>query len=239
MNTRKERSVPDTKGNAAGSQRRAWVLLFAVFVLAAVGFSFIQALGMGPDEAAHVKYIKYIANEGKLPIWDPIDGGKAGYETQHPPLFYALGAVVYRGSAGLPENWRWQFLRWYTLAIGIALFWVVRGMLSDFFRGRSRLALISAAGFMLTPLTIEYSSYTNPDIMSTLWSAVVLWMCLRVVRGTVVRRDRVCLSIAFGFGLLTKLTAIGLLPVIIAAHVWEPQSDPEKAGERDASIASW
>ena len=159
-------------------------------------------------------------------------GGEGGYEAQHPPLYYALGAVVYRATAGLPENWRWQAVRWYSLLIGLVLLLVARGFISEYFRGCAPAALFALAAVGFTPLLLEYMTYINPDVMSVMWCGVILWMSMRVARGEAIIRDRIVLAIALGLGLLTKLTVLGTIPIIVIAHLIEPHPGAKRLWER-------
>lgn len=171
-----------------------------------------------------MEYVRFLANQRRLPIWQPVGGGEAGYESQHPPLYYAAAAVVYSLSLGLPENWRWYVLRWFTLAISGVLFWVARRFSLEYFKGRFVPAFCATAGFSLTPTTLLHMSYINVDILSVLLCSVVLWMSVRLARGTATRRDRATLGLAFGLGLLTKITVFGTLPVLALAHFLDPQA---------------
>ena len=216
-------TAPDAK--TAPADRRLWAGAFVLFALFGLLFSIIQPLNRPPDEGAHAQYARFLATEHRFPQWVAEGGGEAGYEAQHPPLYYALGAAVYAAAGGLPERWRWHLLRWMTLGLGILLCFVARGFFRDYFRGNGAAALAGTAAFVLTPLTLLYCSYINVDALSLLLSSVVLWMCIRVARGEAERRDRALLAIAFGLGLLTKLTILGTLPVILAAHLSEPQGE--------------
>ena len=209
-----------------------WAALFVLFLAWGFTFSVIQPLLRTPDEPAHGRYVLFLAKEMRLPKWEPVGGGEAGYEAQHPPLYYAVGAVVYRLASGLPEHWRWNVLRWYTLAIGAALFWIARRCLLEFFNGRFAPAYGATAAFTLTPLTLLYFCYANVDGAAVMWSSVILWMSMRIARGSATTRDRVILAAAFGLGLLTKLVVLGALPVIALAHVLDPQVEPERRWER-------
>jgi 4-amino-4-deoxy-L-arabinose transferase-like glycosyltransferase len=218
--------------NPTGKARWPWLVLFAIMISLAVAYSLIQPLGESPDEAAHMKYVKFLASEHRLPVWKFDGGGEAGYEAQHPPLYYALGALVYASTSALPENWRWQSVRWLSLLIGACLLLCARGLFLGIFRGRLGPAIAATAAVGFTPLMLEYMSYVNPDILSIFFCCVVLWMSTRVARGEAQTRDRIALAVALGLGLLTKLTIIGVVPVVIAAHFWEPHADHKRRWER-------
>ena len=242
--------MSDKTERGRSSAAIVWSGLLALAIALGFVFSVIQPPGGPGDEDAHVRYIRFLADRQRLPVWEPSGGGEAGYEAQHPPLYYAVGALVYDLTSELPENWRWYALRWYTLALGLALFLVARGFCLEYFHGRQSPAIAAAAAFALTPTTLLHVSYVNVDLASVLMCSLVIWMCLRVARGTASMRDRVVLAVALGLGLLTKLTAVGMLPAVVLAHVWDPNVDAARQRERRivracltllgaAAIAGW
>ena len=235
---------------AAGRERLLWIGLLAFVAAWGFLFSLIQPLGGPGDEDAHIRYVRFLADEGRLPEWRAEGGGEAGYESQHPPLYYAAAALVYSLTGPLPEHWRWYALRWLSLALGIALFAVARAFALDYFHDRFRPAFAATAAFMLMPTTLLHISYVNVDLASVLWCSIVLWMAVRVARGEASPRDRVALAAAFGLGLLTKLTALGMLPAVVLAYVWDPRVAAGKEREQRlvraaltllgaAAIAGW
>lgn len=227
-------NIPDTRGTGWTSRRPLlpWTILFTLFLAWGFLFSVISPAGGPSDENAHMQYVRFLANERRLPIWERIGGGEAGYESQHPPLYYAAAAVVYSLSAPLPENWRWYVVRWFSLALSGLLFWVARKFSLEYFKGRFVPAFFATAAFSLTPQTLYYVSYINPDILSVLMCSVALWMSLRLVRGTARPGDRALLSVAFGAGLLTKLTVLGTVPFLILAHFLDPQVEEDRKREQ-------
>ncbi len=74
--------------------RKISVLLF-VFVCLALFYSISIPLFEGPDEDAHFRFAKYIADQRALPVqaFAP-GGGDAGHQGWQPPLYYALAALV-------------------------------------------------------------------------------------------------------------------------------------------------
>jgi 4-amino-4-deoxy-L-arabinose transferase-like glycosyltransferase len=140
--------------------------------------------------------------------------------------------VVYELTSKLPENWRYYALRWYTLAIGAALFWVARKFSLEYFNGKSGPALATTAAFMLAPVTMRYYSHINVDSASVLLSSACLWMAMRVARGTATARDRAGLGILLGLGLLTKVTIFAAFIAAMFAHVVDRGVTPEKRWEQ-------
>lgn len=220
--------------------RWAWSLLLAVYLLFAFIFSIIQPLGRTPDEAAHVTYAKFLAQNHRLPIFDVMGGGEAGYEAQHPPLYYAAMAVVYGLTGFLAENWRWHVMRWATiLLLGLPMFVICRRFFTEALgeRGRcatadpdedqggcvveegSTLAFIGTASVMLMPLTLLYTGYINPDGAAMVFGTLTLWLAWRQRLGEPDWRQALILGAVAGLGALCKVSAAPALAVALLAHI--------------------
>jgi len=199
--------------------RLRWPLLAVAYGVTALLFSVIQPLGRTPDELAHVQYVRFLAEEKRLPIFVPSDGGEAGYEAQHPPLYYAMMALVWRATEGVQDRWRWHVMRWATVMIvgygTLALCWAMfrRIWPQDSFR-----AWASAATVMLMPLTILYTGYINPDGCAMLWATAAACLCLEtaVARPSLARAA--LLGAVLAAACLTKLSA--LPTVLVAAYAY-------------------
>lgn len=198
-------------------RRLRWTLLVVVFVALAFTFSVIQPLGRTPDEGAHVQYIVFLAEQGRLPVFSPRGGGEAGYEAQHPPLYYALMAVAWACSAGLATEWRWHLLRWLTVVIvGGGTFLVCARMFRRIWPDHDGLAWAATATTMLMPLTLLYVAYINPDGMAMLWASATLWLSLEIALGQ--RRWPLCLALGAVVA-AAALTKISALPTLLVAAV--------------------
>lgn len=67
------------------------VLLWIYFFLG-VTVSFVTPLNEAPDEADHFLFVKYLLENGRLPVMHPIASKNETMEANQPPLFYALNA---------------------------------------------------------------------------------------------------------------------------------------------------
>lgn len=210
------------------SPRLGALLVLSVQLALGWFFSVIQPLGRAPDETAHVQYVAFLAQKAQLPIFQAQGGGVAGYEAQHPPLYYALGAVVYRLSSGQDEALRWHLLRWATLlCVGGALFFASLRFFQTLWPLRPRLALAATASVVWMPLSLLYCGYINPDGLVAVWCAFTLWFCARAFRGEVSRRDAVLLGAWCGLALLTKLSGFPCLLIALWA-LWKSQHIEKK-----------
>lgn len=159
-----------------------WIVLFVIYLLLAFVFSIIQPLGRTPDEAAHVQYVKFLAEQRRLPFFEPQGGGEGGYEAQHPPLYYAVMAIVYAAAQPFAERWRWHILRWATIAlVGIPMYFISRHFFLQLYPQQSVLAFWGTATVMLMPLTLLYSAYVNPDGMAMLWASGALSIAVQLL----------------------------------------------------------
>jgi hypothetical protein len=135
--------------------RRPWLLLLAIYLLLAVTYSVVQPLGRTPDETAHMQYVAFLAQQHRLPIWSPQGGGEAGYESQHPPLYYGVMALAYAATTGMPENWRWHAMRWVTiLLIGVPMFLISRRFFTLLWGEGSWHPFIAVPSVRLMPMTL-------------------------------------------------------------------------------------
>jgi 4-amino-4-deoxy-L-arabinose transferase-like glycosyltransferase len=67
------------------------------------------------------------------------------------------------------------------------------------------------------PTYTFFGGMFNNDALLNAWVACALVLCVRVLQGHVARRDLVVLGVVLGLGLMTKLTALTMLPVAALA----------------------
>ncbi len=72
-------------------ERIGLALLLIAYVVLAVGYSLVTPLYESTDELRHVRYVRHIATYGNLPLQR---AGAPRAQSHHPPLYYALGALV-------------------------------------------------------------------------------------------------------------------------------------------------
>ncbi|HEY8476462.1 MAG TPA: glycosyltransferase family 39 protein [Chloroflexota bacterium] len=77
---------------------REWTRLAPIvmgFVVASVAFSIATPLLEAPDEPSHVAMVRYLATHRTLPVQRPPADFPVGQEGSQPPLYYALGALLF------------------------------------------------------------------------------------------------------------------------------------------------
>ncbi len=80
---------------------RGLYLIAAAFVALSLAWNFAVPVFEAPDESAHLQYILFVADQGRLPDLHT-EVRQVGIEGFHPPLYYALLGAMVRGS-GMPH----------------------------------------------------------------------------------------------------------------------------------------
>jgi hypothetical protein len=185
--------------------------LLLVFVGLATWYSFTVPLGEAPDEAPHFTYVRYIAQQGRLPKTTE------EHEAFQPPLYYALGAAMtfwiddvpghgfaIRANADFDvsdprapknlllhsaaESWpyrgyalSWHLVRLLSIALGAVTVWAVYQLGRTLFPRRPAIPLGMAALTAFMPQFLFMSAVVNNDNAATAVSALVLWQMAAVL----------------------------------------------------------
>ncbi len=159
-----------------------------------------------PDEGAHFQYVAYVAQAWRLPLFAGYAG--VGYEAHQPPLYYFLTAVLYHLVGGAGKGVR--LLSTLFSAGVVWLTWLcARRLLPD----RPLIALTATGFVAFLPMHIAIGSAVGNDALTNLLFAGVLYGLLK--RGSSnPERQALWVGILTGLALLTKATAILLLPVV-------------------------
>ncbi len=206
-----------------------------VFVAGAVVMAAYTPPGGGPDEPFHMAYVKSIAEQHKLPLLPGFEvaeqpGRIISQQAQHPPLYYVLSAPAWwiTGGDETATYWILRAVGILTFAAVIVLTWLC--VLAVFGKTARGQAIASASVFVLSVSTTYgcVGGGVNNEAPATLiaYAALLLavsrrpernWWGVPLLTGLVV-----------GCALLTKLTAIALVPVTLfalcrregASHLW-------------------
>ncbi|MFZ9857410.1 MAG: ArnT family glycosyltransferase [Roseiflexaceae bacterium] len=201
-------------------------------------------LGEAPDEPAHMDYARFVAVNQRLPVQcaNPCRSDVPG-EGHQPPLAYLIAAAVTypwidHGEwvpqpvnpgfvwsdgtdrqaliHGTRELWPWQgnILAWrimrmlsavlITVAVGVV--WLIAQRIST-----PNIALTAVALLVITPQTAIVGSTMSNDALLMLFSSVAIYQSVIVTR----RRGMILLGLWLGCAIITKLSAIVLLPLIL------------------------
>ncbi|MBC8094870.1 MAG: tetratricopeptide repeat protein [Akkermansiaceae bacterium] len=167
---------------------------------------------IGFDATHHLDYIRAIQTWHGLPKTDE------GWETHQPPLYYVVCASLMQAgglSAASPEGL--MALRVVSLLVGVGQILFVFASLRLLFPNELRRPLLGAGMAATLPAHLYHAHYITNETMFALFVSAVFYFALRILR----RAEFSPLSCAglgacIGLALLTKLSALILVPVVFA-----------------------
>ncbi len=260
---------------AAPSDAGRWrlgLLLGIVLVQTALVGAYRQRIpvGEGPDEATHIEYSRHLLAGKGLPTVR--EGEAALTQATHPPLYYALGAVLALGGAidslQLPVNPFFsanlldpapvpnihlppapelpaaagvataQRMRLLSLACAWVVVLATCRLVGILLPGRPALALAAAATIAWWPPFLFASAVFSNDMGANAAAAVALAGAAHLlVKGAERHRVLTATGAALGVGLLSKLTVLGVVPIVGAAWLLgRRRRPPARSWGRDLAL---
>lgn len=143
--------------------------------------------------------------------------------TQHPPLYYALGAGVLHVTGLTEARWDHQLLalRLFDVLLLAPLVplasWSARRL-----TGSAAAGAVAATFPLLVPQVGHILGSVTNDALVTLVGSVVAALVVRVLTGDRGLRTAALIGVVVGVGLLTKVMAAFMLPVIALAYLLSP-----------------
>jgi len=179
-------------------------------------------LGKGPDESAHVRYVEFLAENHRLPVFNAANPDP-DYEFHQPPLYYVLCLPSYL-LAGKGTEKATQVLRFFTVLLSIALLYLTFALGRMLAPSNPWTALAAAGVVALLPMHLSVVSSVGNDALAEIWCAVTLLVLVGYLRAASTRRTAECnqrlgawpmaaAGLAIGLGLLTKSLTVLLFPV--------------------------
>lgn len=212
-----------------------------------------------PDEPAHFNYVKHLATTGTLPVLQPgdydqdyllqlttarfpdslpVDGLR--YESHQPPLYYLLGAVVYKASEGASLDRQVMALRALSIFFGALLLLAVYALAGLTLPGRPLLALAATAFVGAVPMQQFLSAAVQNDSLSLLVMTLVLAVLVAGLRYGFADRLALVLGLLLGLALLTKVTIYGAVPLALLAILvrrrWQVRPDLASGGTTGGTL---
>ncbi|MDQ1301281.1 MAG: hypothetical protein QG637_1202, partial [Chloroflexota bacterium] len=206
-----------------------------------LAYSVAIPLGEAPDEADHLAYAAYIAQEQRLPQ------GAEMTQAKHPPLYHALAAAV-AGWVGLDtgflranpdsgftadaspnffihttaESWPWRagpramhLARLISVLAGLGVVGMTYALGCALWPGRPALAVGAAAFAAFLPESLFIGGAMSNDMLAALLGTMALWLALRSHKPW----HAVVTGIVMGLGLWAKVSVAALWPVVCLAMV--------------------
>ena len=219
-----------------------WVLALIVICYLVLGtlYAVLTPKWQAPDEPAHFNYIKHLAEKGRLPVLQPgdypyqyLEEIKAAkfppsmpisairYESHQPPLYYALGALVYRLTSALGADVQFLTLRLFSVLLGALVLVTAHQVVCTVFPAKPFLALAATAFIAIVPMHITFTAAINNDTLAELVLLLILWRSVRIVRTSLDARQVMITGMLLGLALLTKTTiyvSLGIVAVAVLLH---------------------
>src|SRR4029079_727713 len=141
------------------------------------------------------------------------------YAANHPPLYYAVMAPLYRATNFMSLERQQYVLRAAAIPIGLLVVWPIYVRAGLLFPG-DRLMLMVAPTFVAFQTQFSYeSAMVNNDIMLIGVFTVLVYLLIRGVRRGFTLKSSVLIGLVFGLGLLAKASMLSAAPLIAFAII--------------------
>jgi 4-amino-4-deoxy-L-arabinose transferase-like glycosyltransferase len=178
-----------------------------------------------PDERQHANYVAHLLSGAGFPVFDPKDPNLGeDYQSHQPPAYYVLEAGwtklvgvsdVTSQDAGVKVRALNCFIGGATvLAVFLLGFWGF---------GRPEVGVCAAAVAGCLPMNIALSGAVSNDPLLIFLCTASLALCARSIHRGWSVRSALALGCFVGLALLTKTTALALLPAVLVAVLLSPQ----------------
>ena len=204
--------------------------LVAVYALLSLGLIFSVPIGNAPDESAHLEYVKFIADNNALPVFEPRGAPFPGYEFHQPPLFYIVSAVFWKIS---PPEIAPYACRIVSMLCGAACLWFIWNAIVCLFPKRCELAIVATGFAALWPLHVAVGSFAGNDSIADLVCTAMFWKMAQMSAKTsaqtttsstrcvtrITPRDAVVIGVLIGLGILSKNTTV-VIGAVALVTLW-------------------
>ncbi len=223
---------------------RRWLIFFlGAYLLTAFFYASSTPAWQSPDEPAHYNYIAHIAETGSLPALHQGDYDQSlldvllstrfapkiptsglRYESYQPPLFYLTATPIFWLTDG-----HLLALRLYNVLLGLFSLTLLYHCVALVFPHKTMLAAGAVAFAASLPMHVAMTAAVNNDGLAALLILASMLALLRWMRvqfyaeaslddEAQIRRLMV-LGLLLGLGLLTKVYAYMLLPIVLFAVI--------------------
>jgi len=188
-----------------------WAILLLWGVLAVNNMGKIP-LDVGMDVSSHMAYVRYMAETWRVPL------ANEGLQMFQAPLFYTLAAVIDNLSTYFfSQEITARILRLIPLFCGAAQVELSYRMMRCAYPQRKDLQILGTVVGGLLPMNLYISQVVGNEPLAGLFSGIVIVLCFRVFMEPASQKREIFLLIGLFLGLavLTKITAILLVPSIV------------------------
>ena len=193
-------------------------------------------VGIGPDEKEHFLYVLSLADRGELPTPDPprrrSPEAYVSYQAQHPPLFYALAALVHKVVAPLGPEAVWYVLRGLCALCGALVVLLAARAALVAFPNRPVVVLGAAPFVAFLPMFGHMTGNLSNEPLAMVFGAWAWLQMARIARsdGPLTAQQAGLLGLTLGLAVLTRLTALLWLPAALLVLVYRSRRDEHRTG---------
>lgn len=253
--------------SAKGARPPAWALLGIVGIIAicvslATAQSLATRLQWGPDEPAHIIYVRSLAMDLRFPALTHgeednayVPGAARTHEAHQPPLYYAIAALAWRACAHLPDQvvtYRDKqsgalrsFIvpgpvrpaRMLSVLFGALTLLFVWAMARTAFPDRPPVWLAATALIGFTPMFTYLSGVINNDALLAPVFALIGWHWARLLRFGASTKGAVVAGVLLGIALNVKETALGFVAVALIVLALAPGAQSRMQRAKHMAIA--
>lgn len=166
--------------------------------------------GSNPDETAHLDYVRLLAERRQFVTYQAGDPALA--EAHQPPLYYLLCVPAYLATGGSLFA-----VRLVAALLQLATVYVAYRAGRDLFPSRPEVAPGLAAFVAFLPTQAQLAASVNNDGLTTFFCAVLFWKAARTIEKGYRRGPALLAALAFGLGMLTKLSVLQIVPALAVA----------------------
>jgi len=236
-----------------GGGRVALGLILLCYLALAILGAFALPIGEGPDEPAHIAFVKHISTERSLPNMRDSELSNQVIAGFQGPGYYVLGAVVtggmirdeipfYANPQFAPSSGQSAYLhgpghqllysstilgvrmlRLVSVLLGLGTIWVCHRLFLEYFS--DEMTALFATGFVaLNPQFLHLHSYVTNDALAIFIGCAASYWILS--RGFSSRTDVwIVAGVLVGVGVLTKISAVIFAPATILCwyYIWRDE----------------
>ncbi len=202
--------------------------LVIAYLFIAASYATTIPLGKGPDETAHVRYVEFLTQEHRLPVFDPAHPDP-DYEFHQPPLYYLLCLPVYTFSHGGDTGQ--QALRFFTLLLSLPLIYLTFALGRRLAPGIPWVAVAASGVVAFLPMQLSIATTNGNDALTEVLATGVLVLLVSYLTAAARHRSgeqkappsvnaMILVGGLIGLAMLTKSIAVLLFPVAWLAAIF-------------------
>ena len=199
------------------------LILIIAFILRVI-FIFAVPVFEKPDEKSHFEYIKFVAENNRLPVQQK---GQFGAEYFQPPFYHVFASFILRFAKIFTDNVGYQVisLRFLSSIISLATIYFIYKLLKLVLKNNKLVVMSVAFAAFLPSLVNINTDVTNSNFSDLLAILVIYQMALMLKYD---EDKHYILGVLAGISLITRLNLISVLCVIPVAYFIKYYKNPSK-----------